>query len=277
MTLAPNMSFLAASDGIRLAWRVDDFTRPWLPPRDPILLLHPAMGEYRRWYGWIPILAQEYPVISLELRGHGASEVPDESRPITVERLADDVRELLDALAVPRVHLVGNSAGGYVGQRLAMEDPQRVATLMLFASTPGLRNSKAHAWPAEMARTGIEAFVRATAHDRFPADADPALVDWFCRQTGSNDLGWIGRFVTHMSSREWTEELPRIACPTLIVAPGHEPIGSHNQYEVMRDLIPNSELLTYEGMPHNLGDAVPERCARDVLDFLARVVPATGQ
>lgn len=268
--LAPTMALHTASDGIRLAWRVDDFTDPWRPRRDPILLLHPAMGAYRRWYAWIPLLAREYPVISMELRGHGGSEVPDASRPITVERLRDDVRELLDALGVPRVHLVGNSAGGYVGQRLAIEDPARIATLCLFASTPGLRNSKAGSWPAEIARVGLEAFVRATVADRFPPGTDPGMVDWFCRQTGSNDPDWIGRFVTHMAGRDWTDDLPRIACPTLIVAPGHEPIGSHDQYEVMRDRIPRAELLTYEGMPHNLGDAVPERCARDVLAFLAR-------
>lgn len=268
--LAPTMSRHTASDGIRLSYRVDDFTDPWRNRRHPVLLLHPAMGAYRRWYAWIPILAREFPVISLELRGHGASEVPDESKPITVERLADDVRELLDALGVARVHLVGNSAGGYVGQRLAIEDPARIATLALFASTPGLRNSKAGTWPAEIARVGLETFIRATVADRFPPGTDPGLVDWFCRQTGGNDPGWIGRFVTHMASRDWTEDLPRITCPTLIVAPGHEPIGSHNQYERMRDLIPNAELLTYDGMPHNLGDAVPEHCARDVLAFLQR-------
>jgi pimeloyl-ACP methyl ester carboxylesterase len=228
------------------------------------------MGAYRRWYGWIPLLAREFPVLSMELRGHGASEVPDEAHPITVERLCDDVREWLEAIGVARVHLCGNSAGGYVGQRLAIEDPARIETLALFASTPGLRNSKAGTWPAEIAQVGLEAFVRATIADRFPPGTDPGLVDWFCRQTGANDPAWIARFVTHMASRDWEADLPRIACPTLIVAPGLEPIGAHDQYERMRALIPSAELLTYDGMPHNLGDAVPERCARDLLAFLHR-------
>ncbi len=268
--IRPTMAHLAASDGVRLAYRVDDFTDPWRAARDPVLLLHPAMGAYRRWYAWIPILARRFPVLSLDLRGHGASEVPDESRPPTVERLVEDVRELLDALGVARVHLVGVSAGGYVGQRLAIGSPDRVATLSLVASTPGLRNSKAGSWPAEIVRLGLEPFVRASVADRFPPDADPGLVDWFCRQAGGNDPGWIIRFVAHMASRDWTEELPRIACPTLLIAPGEEPIGAHDQYEAMRRLIPRAELLTYAGMPHNLGDAAPERCARDVLAFLER-------
>jgi pimeloyl-ACP methyl ester carboxylesterase len=267
--LQPNMSFLTASDGIRLAWRVDDFSPPWRSPGTPVLLLHAAMGSYRRWFGWIPELARHVPTLSLELRGHGASQVPGEAQPLTVERLVADVVELLDHLGVARAHVVGLSAGGYVGQRLAMEHPGRVATLALYASTPGLKNSDAGTWPAKAAAMGLEAFMRAHVADRFPADADPGLVDWFCRQTGSNDLAFVGRFVAHMSSRDWEDELPRIRCPTLIVAPGHEPIGSHDQYERMQALIPDARLLSLEGMPHNIGDAAPEACVRALLEFLA--------
>lgn len=267
---APNMAHVTASDGVRLAYRVDDFTPPWRTPAIPVLMLHAAMGCYRRWFGWIPAIAQCYTVISQDLRGFGASEVPDESKPITVERLVEDAVGLLDHLGVPRAHVVGLSAGGYVGQRLAMAHPDRVATLALYASTAGLRNSQAGTWPAKAASMGLEAFVRSSVADRFPPDADPGLVDWFCRQTGSSDLGWVGRFVAHMSSRDWVEELPRIACPTLIVAPGEEPIGDHGQYETMRDRIPGAELISYAGMPHNIGDADPSRCVADLLAFLER-------
>ena len=266
----PNMAFFTASDGVRLAYRVDDFTDPWATPPTPILLLHAAMGAYRRWYGWIPLLARRFTTISQDLRGFGASEVPDETKPITVERLVEDAIGLLDHLGVARAHVVGLSAGGYVGQRMAMAHPDRVATLALYASAPGLKNSQAASWPARAAKVGLEAFMREGVADRFPKDADPRLVDWFCRQTGANDLGWVGRFVAHMSSRDWEDELPRITCPTLIVAPGEEPIGSHDQYERMRERIPGSELITYEGMPHNIGDAAPERCAADLLAFLSR-------
>ncbi len=266
--LQPTMSSLAASDGLRLAYRVDDFTPPWQPNPTPVLLLHPAMGAYRRWYGWIPLLARHFPVISLDLRGHGASEVPGEDRPLTLPRLQRDALELLDHLGVARAHVVGNSAGGYIGQRLAIETPDRVASLALVAATPGLKHSKAGGWISEIAGKGIEAFIRETIDDRFPADADPGLKDWFARQTGSNDPAFIARFVTHMTTHDWTPELPRIGCPTLILAPGAEPIGHHGQYEAMQAAIPDARLVTLQGMPHNIGDAAPERCAQEVLAFL---------
>ncbi|MBR0650091.1 alpha/beta fold hydrolase [Roseomonas terrae] len=266
--LTPTMAHLTSSDGIRLAYRVDDFSDPWRENAMPILMLHAAMGAYRRWYAWLPIIARRFPVISLELRGHGGSEIPPASLPFSLERLVQDARELLDHLGVARAHVVGLSAGGYVGQRLAIEDPQRVATLSLFASTPGLRGTQAAGWPERIGAMGLEAFMRSTATDRFGPDADPALVDWFCRQTSSNDPAYLGRFVTHMASRDWSEDLPRITCPTLIVAPGHEPIGSSNHYEEMAAAIPDSELVVFEGMPHNIGDAAPERSAHEALRFI---------
>lgn len=267
--IAPTMSFFTTGDGVKLAYRVDDFTRPWREPGTPVLMLHAAMGRYRRWYGWIPVIAREHPTISLELRGHGASQVPSEDVPFSLERLVQDARELLDTLGVAQAHVVGLSAGGYVGQRLAIESPECVETLCLFASTPGLKGTQAATWPARIAEVGIERFVRATASDRFGSDVDPALVDWFCRQVATNDPAYIGRFVTHMSSRDWSEDLPRIACPTLIVAPGHEPIGENSTYEQMARAIPKAQLVSFEGMPHNIGDAAPERCAQEVLRFIA--------
>jgi len=266
--ITPSMAFFTSGDGVKLAYRVDDFTDPWAAQGIPVLMLHAAMGRYRRWYGWIPAIARRHATISLELRGHGASAIPPAELPFSLERLVQDARELLDTLGVRKAHVVGLSAGGYVGQRLAIESPDRVATLALFASTPGLKGTQAATWPARVAEVGIEAFVRATVADRFGPDVDPALVDWFCRQVATNDPAYIGRFVTHMASRDWTAELPRIACPTLIVEPGHEPIGENDTYAAMARLIPNAELVSFEGMPHNIGDAAPERCAREVLRFL---------
>jgi len=165
--LTPNMAHFTSSDGLRLAYRVDDFSDPWRENPVPVLMLHAAMGAYRRWYAWLPVIARRFPVISLELRGHGGSEIPPASLPFSLERLVQDARELLDHLGVARVHAIGLSAGGYVGQRLAIEHPEQVTTLSLFASTPGLRGTQAATWPAKIAAMGLEPFIRATAADRF--------------------------------------------------------------------------------------------------------------
>ena len=60
------------SDGIKLAYYIDDFTDPWRQA-DTLLLLHAAVGHAQRFYAWVPPLCRHYRVVRLDLRGHGAS------------------------------------------------------------------------------------------------------------------------------------------------------------------------------------------------------------
>src|SRR5207302_5902737 len=64
-----------ASDGLSLAYYIDDFTDPW-KTAPTLLLLHAAMGSARRYFAWVPHLARHYRVVRLDLRGHGNSPVP---------------------------------------------------------------------------------------------------------------------------------------------------------------------------------------------------------
>ena len=69
------MQHFRASDGLKLAYIVDDFTDPWLKA-PTLLLLHAAMGHSKRYYAWVPKLSRRYRVVRMDLRGHGDSEVP---------------------------------------------------------------------------------------------------------------------------------------------------------------------------------------------------------
>src|SRR5215471_8302314 len=104
------------SDGVKLAYYIDDYTDPWRQA-DTLLLLHAAVGHAKRFYAWVPGLCRHYRVIRLDLRGHGSSQVPPENSPLNMDRLVLDVEELLAHLGeTSPVHIVGNSAGGYIGQ-----------------------------------------------------------------------------------------------------------------------------------------------------------------
>ena len=52
------MNTFRSRDGLQLAYQVDDFTDPWRKP-DTLLLLHAAMGNSRRWFQWVPVLARK--------------------------------------------------------------------------------------------------------------------------------------------------------------------------------------------------------------------------
>ncbi len=258
------------SDGIDLAYCVDDYTDPWVDA--PVLiLLHAANGRLQRFYGMVPALARHFRTVRLDMRGHGASAVPDTDSPLTMDRLVADVAELMDVLGCGAAHLLGNSAGGYVAQHTAMTHPDRVLSLCLFGSTSGLKNTKRASDAKKMAKGSAQQVFAATVDYHFDAAVtDQRLIDWFVDEAGVNDSAFVARFVALMGSLEWSDQLHRITCPTLVVIPGAEVESGKRSYASLLENIPRVESLTYDGARHNICDAFPDRCARDALAFLMR-------
>ena len=108
---------------------------------------------------------------------------------LTLDRLVADVAELLDHLGCGAAHVVGNSAGGYLGQQLAMTRPERVRSLCLFGSTPGLKNSQAPSWIPRIREKGMRGFLAETIRDRLPADTEPGARRMVSRRGGEKRPG----------------------------------------------------------------------------------------
>jgi 3-oxoadipate enol-lactonase len=154
-----------------------------------------------------------------------------------------------------------------------MTVPSRVRSLALYGSTPGLKNSQAPSWIPQIQAKGLRGFLAETIRDRLPPDADRGLVEWFLDEAAKNDPAFIGKFVLLMASYDWSAEVESIRCPSLVVIPGAETVGSVANYEPFRRLA-DVEFRVYDGMPHNICDAVPDRCAVDLRDFLRRRFPS---
>lgn len=255
-----------ASDGERIAYYIDDFTDPWREP--PVMfLLHSAMGNSQRFYSWIPGLARHFRLIRMDLRGHGASSVPALDTPLTMDRLVDDVLELMALLGIERAHMTANSAGGYVAQNFALRAPQKALSLVVVGSTPGLSKS-ALTWLPRIEKEGLTSFLADTIGMRFDlASTDPGMVEWFLKQTAANNSAFVIRFIGYTATLEWSGELHRIACPTLVIYPGGETVGSAHSYDSMRDSIRDVRMIEYPHMPHNIADMMPDRCVADIIAF----------
>jgi len=267
--------FFTASDGIRIHYTIDDFAPPW-KPHDTVVLLHAAMGSMNRMYAWVPILAAHYRVVRWDMRGHGLSQIPGADG-LSIERLGRDVVELLDALDVPQAHLAGSSAGGIVALYAAISAPDRVKTLAGFATIPGLQSSAGHTdyagWVQGLTTEGIKQFLRRTIATRFDlTQVEPGFVEWFLDDSARNDPAYLARFVTLMSRVDFSPRLGEVRCPCLFILPGGDPLHTADHYDVLKR-VPRQETLRYEGLPHNITDAVPQRCAADLLGFLQRQQP----
>ncbi len=255
------------SDGIEIAYYIDDFTDPWKPAR-PLLMLHPAMSSSRRYFSMVPQLARHFRVIRVDTRGHGASQIPPAESPLNKEVLTRDVCELLDHLKLDKVDILAASAGGYVGQQLAIHHSARVKSLILFCSTPGFKGEQGKRWLRDAAKRGMRAVFGETINDRLPVGvADQRLIEWVLDEICKNDLDFISRFVGYWTDTDFMDEISAIKCRTLIVGPGAEPIGSVSLYPEMIKRIKGAELIIYENERHNIYDYLPDRCVADVLKF----------
>ncbi len=204
----------------------------------------------------------------MDLRGHGDSQKPRPEEPFSLDQLVGDAARLIEIIGCGSAHVVGLSAGGYVAQQLAIRQLDKVKTLALYAATPGLKNSQAATWIPRIQEIGLKPFLAETIHERFDDKADPQLVRWFIEQAGSNDPAFIARFVLHMCTHDFMEELRAIRCPTLIVAAGKEPIGDGSAYRQMHERIAGSRFVQYDVASHNIGDQYADRCVEELLAFL---------
>lgn len=99
-----------------------------------IVLLHGYLESLLVWEEFVPLLYKQVRVVTLDLPGHGISEVKGEVH--TMEYLADTVKAALDALKIERCTLVGHSMGGYVALAFCERYPERLERLVLLSSTP---------------------------------------------------------------------------------------------------------------------------------------------
>src|SRR3954469_4474360 len=160
------MQTFKASDGLTIAYALDDYTDPW-GSADTVILVHAAMGSSKRFYAWVPHLARDFRVARIDMRGHGATQIPGPNQ-LTPQLLVQDVIELADHIGAQRFHVAGSSAGSIVAEKVAIDYPERVLTLAAFAGTGGIKHAlqNQNTWVQRIGEKGLAAFLRETIADR---------------------------------------------------------------------------------------------------------------
>ena len=85
----------------------------------PIIFLHGAGGNSASWFNQLAVFSEKFDCIALDQRGFGRSESITSN--LTVEQFSNDLIALLDNLKIPKVHLVGQSMGGYTALRFTRD------------------------------------------------------------------------------------------------------------------------------------------------------------
>lgn len=153
-----------------------------------LVLLHAVSGDSNHWNWTIPLLADRYRVVALDLRGHG------HSSPGAGYQLADfagDVLAVADHLGVDRFVPVVHSLGGAIGAHLAVEHPDRVHAVVEVDAAYALPPWNVDWWEAGRARWRAQQAGRPVgAEPELPRSAvTPAfLVTWVARGMEAMDI-----------------------------------------------------------------------------------------
>src|SRR5881392_4076853 len=104
---------------------------------EPLILLHGGLGAIQMFGEVLPSLAQNRQVVAVDLQAHGRT--ADIDRPLSFELMAGDIAALIKHLGIEEADVMGNSLGGGVALRTAIQRPEVVRKLVL-VSTPFKRD-----------------------------------------------------------------------------------------------------------------------------------------
>jgi pimeloyl-ACP methyl ester carboxylesterase len=269
------MPRFTTDDGCRIAYDLHDFTDPWKPAAT-LLLVHGLNSNRHIWYRWVPLLATRFRVLRFDARGRGESSVPPKGFRWSLERYARDILQLLDAAGVKRVHYVGTSMGGFIGQYFAARYPKRLHTLVL-ASAPYRFPEGMTAWAEKIEAVGSYAFFKEDGQRLFnPEKVDPGLIEWNARQMAATPQGVATAQLRFVAGLDLSKYLPKITTPALILAAGASDRAPLADTQAMHAMIKGSELVVFEGANHSIVQMDPERCVRAILDFYDRIASRTA-
>lgn len=240
----------------------------------PLVLTHGLGDSLRFWDPVAPALAAHHTLLRWDVRGFGASDKPP--GPYSPTLLADDLVALLDVLRIDRVHLAGLSMGGVIGQRLALDHPDRLRSLILCSTSSELAPAATANWQRLADRIEQRGFGdRARDASRAFAESfvasHPEVVAAAGRQTAGNDPRAYAAAARAMSDYGWTAELARVRIPVLILQGLADRLTPPGGSVRMQRALPAARLLMFEETGHSLPLERPQRFADAVLGFTAAV------
>lgn len=120
------------------------------PDTAPVVCMtHSLASDGGMWAEQMPsLLAAGFRVLRIDMRGHGGS--GPVQGPYTMSQLAADVVAVLDVLSIPKVHYIGLSIGGMIGQALAIEHGGRILSAMWCDTMPATPPGGDQIWAERM-------------------------------------------------------------------------------------------------------------------------------
>lgn len=245
----------------------------------PVILIAGLGGLASYWNDQKAAFSRDFSIVTFDQRGVGQS---DHVRmKYTVEKMAEDVIGILDALGIDKAHIVGHSTGAAIGQVLALDHPRRVAALVLAAGwpKPDAFFRRHYMMRKEILQgLGPTAYVQNASLMLYPQ----AWIAANNEKLRGHEAQLIANFPATeiMLSRmeallafDRAEELGRIKAPTLVVGAADDNVTPAYFSEALARGIPNAELKMFGSGGHCFTYVMPRDFNQAVLPFLQANTP----
>ncbi|MCP1470924.1 non-heme chloroperoxidase [Sphingobium sp. OAS761] len=271
------MSVVQTRDGKTLHYKV-------MGEGAPVILIHgwPLTGDM--WeYQTVALVEAGFQVITYDRRGFGHSSHPATGYDYDV--FADDLADLIDHLALPKVALVGFSmGGGEIARYLGRHGAARVNRAALVSSVvpyllktddnPGGADASVFDGIKDDLRADRFAFLQEFAKQFYgvgwvTSPVSKGVMDWsFALAIMASPIATIA-CVDAFGRTDFRPDLPGFTIPTLVIhgtADKTVPIDPSGRAAAAG--IPGAQLIEYDGEPHGLFATAPDRLNADLIAFL---------
>lgn len=241
---------------------------------EPLIFVSGLGGTGSYWRPQVAAFSSRFRVITYDHRGTGSSDRLQ--RAFSIDQMTAELAELMDTLKIERAHLVGWSTGGAIGQTLAIEQPRRIARMVLCSTwthcDPWFR--RLFEARREILRQGgselYAAFYPLWVYPPEYVNAHDAGIEEERRQAvaGAPPVEVAMGRIDALLAFDRRAGLPRIKAPTLVVASDNDYVIPSYHAEALARAIPGARLATLRGGGHANTATQPEAFNRMVLEFL---------
>ncbi len=221
-----------------------------------------------------PLLERGFRVLRLDMRGHGGSDPV--SGPYSMAQLAQDVADALAALHIPRVHYIGLSIGGMIGQAFALEHTDRLISAMWCDTLPASPSGGRDAWDQRMTTVrqarSLAPLADATMERWFTDAFKPRsprrwqqIRDTIAATTPDGYLGCCAAILDF----DFTGRLGSLNLPVLVVCGAQDPGTPAAENRRITSLVPGARYEEIADARHFPNVEHPETFNRIMLDWLA--------
>ena len=244
----------------------------------PVVFVHGFPLDHSMWVAQQVVVAERWRTIVPDLLGFGASGVTPGR--VTVEQHADDLAGLLDALGIADpVVLVGLSMGGYIAMQFYRTHRRRLRALVLCDTRAAADAPPVAAGRLEVAdrveRDGPAVLADTMLPRLFSPrtlELRPELVERARKMIlGGNRVGLAATSRGLAVRPDFSDTVPQIDCPTLLVVGRHDPISTPAEMGAMARNIAASQLAEIDDAGHLSPMERPDQVNRALVDFLDRI------